>query len=667
MIESEHIIRLDIHDPSYQKKLNIIRNDTCRKLIIKLYEDGKLFTIPDGCKAKFVARKRDNTSVFNECAIENNCIVYELTTQTTAVAGTVKCEIRLNDENDELVTSPRFSLFVMPSVYIDGDVEEASKDEIDALSNLLSTLEDSFNSGKFNGVGIESIKQTVSASGSDGQNIITITLTDGTKSNFIVKNGSKGSNGYTPIKGEDYYTDEDKEEILEMVNKQDITAQDGAILGAELATASGWTLGAGWSGSLASGFTHASGNTEPLTFTPTIKAGGLYQVTFKSSVAMTITNLFVQVGNSTQFNLYGDITDAGSISIGILAADNSGLVFTPESSFTGTLTEISIKEITGSYEAVKQFFDTNNAVSFEIHVTPRGLENVFIGASAGETNTSGRANVGIGPNVLKKNTSGFWNSAIGTRCLQNNIGGSRNIAIGYQSLMNNTVGQRNIGIGTFTMTNMTDGNWNIAIGADSMNVATGGDKNTAVGFDTLTHNKGNYNVALGAHVLAQNTTGENNTAIGVRALSANTSGKENMAFGFGALQKNTVGSWNTAIGNAALYNLTTGQKNVAIGTGAGKSLTTGKRCIAIGAEADLEATVNDQLNIGNLLKGSLASGAAYLSLNGGLRVPSIPTAYSSNDTEVWNNGGVLMVGNGGMDTIVQAVISALPVYNGEVE
>lgn len=107
--------------------------------------------------------------------------------------------------------------------------------------------------------------------------------------------------------------------------------------------------------------------------------------------------------------------------------------------------------------------------------------------------------------------------------------------------------------------------------------------------------------------------------------------------------------------------------NVVIGKGAGDSLTTGKRCIAIGVEADLEASVDDQLNIGNLLQGSLDTNAAHLLLNGGLRLPIIPTAFTSNDHEVWNNGGVLMVGNGGMETIVQAVISALPVYNGEVE
>lgn len=480
--------------------------------------------------------------------------------------------------------------------------------------------------------------------------------------------GATGPAGKTPVKGVDYWTTSDKAEILEMIDERDEAAYDCATFGAELVTTDGWTLGVGWSGSFTNGFTHASGNTEPLTFTPSsINAGSLYQVTFKSSVAMTTTNLFVQVGNSAQLNLYGDKTADDKVSVGVIAVDASGLVFTPDSTFTGTLTDISLREITGTYEAVQQYFDTNGAVSFEIHVTPRGLENVFVGQAVGETNTSGHENAAIGVNALMKNTSGFWNSALGKDCLKNNTAGSRNIAIGYNALRDNEVGQRNIAIGTFTMTQMKAGNWNIAIGADSMNVSTGGNKNTAVGFNTLTHNESDNNVAFGADVLAQNTTGGNNTAIGARAMTANTSGADSVAIGSGALQKNTSGSWNTAVGNTALYNLTTGQKNVAIGTGAGKSLTTGKRCIAIGQFADLNATEDDQLNIGNVIKGSLDTTSPYVSIDGGLRLPIIPTTYSGDDPVVWNNGGVLMIGTGGMDTIIQAVIDALPVYNGEVE
>ena len=510
-----------------------------------------------------------------------------------------------------------------------------------------------FDSGS--GGGQDGFSSIVDVTAIDGGHRVTITDKQGAKS-FDVMDGE------TPEKGVDYWTEEDETEIAEQTqaqideateeiseqvnqNKTDISllkeseyaVQDTASFGEELANADNWTLGTGWSGDFASGFTHTSGSTEPLTFTPAITSGKLYQVTFKSSVVMTTNNLFVQVGNSTQFNLYGEDTtnETGDISIGVLAVDTNGLVFTPSSDFTGTLSDVSVKEIMGSYEAVQQYFDTNKAVSFEIHVTPRGLENVFIGLSTGEMNTTGHENVGIGVNVLAKNTSGFWNVGIGKDCLKNNTVGSRNLGLGYNALLGNESGQRNVALGTFAMTQMKNGNWNVAIGADSMNESTGGDKNVAVGFNTLTHNTGDNNVALGADVLSQNTTGTMNMGIGQGALNKNTTGYSNVCVGYNSGVANTTGHSNVGIGWAALYKMTTGQKNVAIGNGAGRTLTTGKFNIIIGAEPEVDPTGNYQLNIGDLLKGSLVTGAAYLSLNGGLRLPYIPTGATGNADEVY--------------------------------
>lgn len=84
------------------------------------------------------------------------------------------------------------------------------------------------------GVGVSSVKQTTTSTADDGNNIITVTLTNGTTSSFTVQNGSKGSagskgdkgdSGYTPVRGTDYWTDADKAEIKSYV--------DEAILGGE--------------------------------------------------------------------------------------------------------------------------------------------------------------------------------------------------------------------------------------------------------------------------------------------------------------------------------------------------------------------------------------------------------------------------------------------------
>lgn len=79
------------------------------------------------------------------------------------------------------------------------------------------------------GIGIESVVQTTTSDEDGGVNVITVTKTDGTKSTFQVKNGSKGSKGdkgatgnkgdtgekgYTPQKGVDYFTAEDEAKIV---------------------------------------------------------------------------------------------------------------------------------------------------------------------------------------------------------------------------------------------------------------------------------------------------------------------------------------------------------------------------------------------------------------------------------------------------------------------
>ena len=70
------------------------------------------------------------------------------------------------------------------------------------------------------GVGIQSVQQTTTSNADGGENIVTVTLTNGTKSTFKFKNGSKGSTGATgaagktPVKGTDYFTAAEVSQIV---------------------------------------------------------------------------------------------------------------------------------------------------------------------------------------------------------------------------------------------------------------------------------------------------------------------------------------------------------------------------------------------------------------------------------------------------------------------
>ena len=88
------------------------------------------------------------------------------------------------------------------------------------------------------GIGIQSVEQTSTSTEDGGANIITVTKTDGTSSTFTVKNGSKGStgatgaageDGYTPVRGTDYWTADDIATIQSYIDEKAAALQSKSI------------------------------------------------------------------------------------------------------------------------------------------------------------------------------------------------------------------------------------------------------------------------------------------------------------------------------------------------------------------------------------------------------------------------------------------------------
>ena len=388
-------------------------------------------------------------------------------------------------------------------------------------------------------------------------------------------------------------------------------AQMSAQLGNELLTADGWTTN-GWTGSFAEGFTHTSGNTNPLTFTPpagATLAGLRYQISFACSEEISTTSLKVRIGNSELFELYGQFSVGVQGGVGITAVDDSPLEFVPSSTFTGRIYNISVKEITDISEPYFEVKDEAGNTAFQARFSDPERDNAFFGTNAGRLNTSGFKNIGFGFNALRDNTSGFWNTAIGARALEGNDVGSRNIGIGYVALVRNNTGHRNIAIGTYSMQNNTTGHHNIAIGADSLDHNETGNGNVGIGFGALYSNQtGENNVAIG-YAAAHDATKSANTAIGAYALLSLTTGGENTALGNDALRNITSASANVAVGASAGVKNKTGIRNTYIGKGADATDTWFSDCIAIGFGA--KASKSGQTFIGGtnttetVIKGNL--------------------------------------------------------------
>ena len=139
------------------------------------------------------------------------------------------------------MASPKFMSF--ESYSISGDTLETV-----SLRIFSYTLENGSNIEKqispYNGqgvVGIQSVVQTVISNSDGGTNVITVTKTDGTSSTFTVKNGSKGStgatgatgatgkDGYTPVRGTDYWTADDIATIQSYVDEKAAALQSKSI------------------------------------------------------------------------------------------------------------------------------------------------------------------------------------------------------------------------------------------------------------------------------------------------------------------------------------------------------------------------------------------------------------------------------------------------------
>lgn len=296
-------------------------------------------------------------------------------------------------------------------------------------------------------------------------------------------------------------------------------------------------VGAGWSGSLASGYTHSSGSNELVFSGLPLTSGKKYVVIFDATGDLE-SWLFVKLGASAFVDVYNGIT---SFAIGFVSDGTGTLTFKPTNQFAGTVSNIEVREV--------------DAGSNEI-VLPK-YENIDRG--------------------LAENVTGFWNTSISPDGLQKNINGTRNVAIGLDALRDIKTGNRNIGIGTFALNKITSGDRNVAIGSDAAYMTTKTEDTVAIGYAALI-NGGDRCIAIGT--MAAN--GSNGSAQNVVAI-----GHEAAWY---------AGSHTVAIGYQAGY-YTKGTGNVSIGKSAGNTLyVTGDRNVCIGREAAFDGTGSTSAN-----------------------------------------------------------------------
>jgi hypothetical protein len=169
-----------------------------------------------------------------------------------------------------------------------------------------------------------------------------------------------------------------------------------------------------------------------------------------------------------------------------------------------------------------------------------GSQCVFIGAGAGEQNTTGTntyIGTSAGTNVQGDNNIGIGNFALGGGGNLNpalNIN-DRNMAIGSSALYNCSTGTKNVAIGTQSLYELTTGSKQVAIGDNCADLLQTGIDSVFIGSKASQHaTTGTHCVILGANANdnVSNTAPLRNTCIG--ADTDNMGWIDSTAIGYGA-------------------------------------------------------------------------------------------------------------------------------------
>ena len=502
--------------------------DKKRQIEIEIYNGAQPYFLSDE-ELELVIKKPDGNLVSMDIPYEvgSNSVIFETTEQTCAVAGKCLCELRVTKEESKL-GSLNFYL------QVEGAPDEGgitSQSEINNLNRQITDEVDRILPEMVDEVAEPIVRELVPEV--VGDNYYNKTQTDA-----LLNDKADASDLQT------------LEDSIQTDYAQKLTQT--LKVGENILTEASVVLGANWSGTLAGGFSHSSGSTEPLEFNVATTNNKAYLVTFNATNVNNASAITTRIGNTSDVDVYNGTTN---FYIGIVS-DGGNLIITPKSTYNGTITNLKLREVA----------DEGDEVTFEAK------------------NVNTKDNQG--------GLSGFWNVAIGADNFSKNENGSRNVAVGYASLNAFKSGTRNLALGTFAMNRLESGDMNISVGADSMwyakkakdCIAFGANSMSGIGTDI------EHNIAIGQDALGGITTGKRNISIGFDSIVLPQNGNISGCTCVGAESGYYANTGSTFYGSRAGYHLK-GVNNTCVGVSAGAQLNaTGEYNVFIGVQCGIDNT-----------------------------------------------------------------------------
>ena len=195
MAKTYNVLTIDIKE-DVSDIITAKQDDTMsRYLDVRLQDGGQPINLT-GNEVKIYGRKADGKAFFNNGQITNatsgRC-QFELTNQALAVAGIVKLEISIWQNNERILTTPTFGVHVLPKIRNDDAIE--SSNEFGALVVLYQKLYDFW-------MDVENVLGTTTDTGgsaTEGSVMAKLNaiLTSGASSGLKVKSVQSGYAEYT--------------------------------------------------------------------------------------------------------------------------------------------------------------------------------------------------------------------------------------------------------------------------------------------------------------------------------------------------------------------------------------------------------------------------------------------------------------------------------------
>ncbi len=244
MEQSNYYLEFDIQQIQSQHVLVVKQGDTARTIHAIFNDDGEPYYLTDDCTVCFRAVTPTGQEIFNACEKTVDGIVHTLTVNTTATAGRVDCEFIIFGADNKQITAPKFTVLVEETVGEETTLTQTA--EFTALTRALSQVQQAtaaadraataadlaaeqaaLRTGPQGPQGEKGEKGDKGDQGPQGeqgpQGLLGpqgVAGPQGPQGETGDKGdqGEPGADGYTPVKGVDYWTPEDKQEILDELN-----------------------------------------------------------------------------------------------------------------------------------------------------------------------------------------------------------------------------------------------------------------------------------------------------------------------------------------------------------------------------------------------------------------------------------------------------------------